>query len=69
MEPLNGDLQPLRLLTAHEVAEILRVGRATVYRWAEQGRLPAIRVGSTVRFNLADVQQVLRSHSQGTDGI
>jgi len=57
-----------RLLTANEVAEILRVGRATVYRWAEQGWLPAIRVGNTVRFNLTDVQRALQTHPQRTGG-
>lgn len=69
MASVNGDIQQLRLLTADEVAEILRVGRATVYRWAEQGWLPAIRVGGTVRFNLADVQQSLQTHPKRTQAF
>ncbi len=68
MASVNTDIQQLRLLTANEVAEILRVGRATVYRWAEQGWLPAIRVGNTVRFNLTDVQRALQTHPQRTGG-
>lgn len=41
-----------RLLTAAEVADLLRVSRATVYRWVDDGRLPAIQLGGrTIRFN------------------
>ncbi|MCH9815874.1 MAG: helix-turn-helix domain-containing protein [Actinomycetia bacterium] len=38
------------LLTAREVQEILHVDRSTVYRMAESGRLPAVRVGKQWRF-------------------
>jgi excisionase family DNA binding protein len=38
------------LLTASEVQSILHVDRSTVYRMAESGRLPAIRVGKQWRF-------------------
>jgi excisionase family DNA binding protein len=35
-----------RLLTVREVAEQLRVYRATVYRLVVEGRIPAVRVSS-----------------------
>jgi excisionase family DNA binding protein len=35
-----------RFLTVREVAERLRVCRATVYRMIDEGRLPAVRVSS-----------------------
>jgi excisionase family DNA binding protein len=35
-----------RLLTVREVAERLRVCRATVYRLVAEGRIPAVRVSS-----------------------
>ena len=35
------------LLNARQVQEILHVDRSTVYRMAESGRLPAIRVGAS----------------------
>jgi excisionase family DNA binding protein len=35
-----------RYLTVREVAERLRVCRATVYRMIDEGRLPAVRVSS-----------------------
>lgn len=48
------------LLTAVEVARRLRVSRATVYRWAEDGTLAAVRIGGTVRFH-PDVVAALMS--------
>jgi excisionase family DNA binding protein len=49
----------LKLLTAEEVADLLRVNRSSVYRWVERGLLPAIKVGRTVRFNPDVVKAVL----------
>ncbi len=39
-----------RLLTVREVADRLRVCRATVYRLVAEGRIPAVRISSrTIR--------------------
>lgn len=38
------------LLKAQEVAKRLRVSIATVYRFARDGTLPSVRVGTVVRF-------------------
>lgn len=48
------------LLTALEVQELLHVDRSTVYRMAEDGRLPALRVGRSWRFP-ADRIRALRT--------
>ena len=46
----SGLLVQPRFLTIREVAERLRVCRATVYRMVDDGRLPAVRVSSgTIR--------------------
>ena len=34
-----------RLLTANEVADLLRVSRMTVYRLIKTGEMPSLRVG------------------------
>jgi excisionase family DNA binding protein len=39
----------MTLLTAQEVAQILRVPRLAVYRLIREGRLPAVRIGRLVR--------------------
>jgi excisionase family DNA binding protein len=45
------------MLTAREVQSILQVDRSTVYRMAEDGRLPAIKVGKQWRFPAHQIQQ------------
>jgi excisionase family DNA binding protein len=39
------------LLTTHQVQDLLKVDRSTIYRMVEAGRLPAIRVGKQWRFD------------------
>jgi excisionase family DNA binding protein len=57
--------QPEALLTAAEVAAILRVSRRTVYHWASTGEIPSVELGKrTVRFRREDVGRlVTRRHS------
>ena len=38
-----------RLLTAREVADRLRVSRATVYRLVQAGALPVLRISNSIR--------------------
>ena len=38
-----------RLLTVREVADRLRVSRATVYRLVQAGALPVLRVSNSIR--------------------
>lgn len=46
---------PHDLLTAREVAEVMRVSTMTVYRLIKAGDLPAIRVGKHLRIRQRDV--------------
>ncbi len=45
------------MLTAKEIQDLLQVDRSTVYRMAEDGRLPAIKVGKQWRFPAARVEE------------
>jgi excisionase family DNA binding protein len=45
------------MLTAKDVQELLQVDRSTVYRMAEAGRLPAIKVGKQWRFPAAQIEE------------
>ena len=38
------------VLTVEEVSELLRVPKSTVYKLAQEGKLPAIKVGKHWRF-------------------
>ena len=48
-----------RLLTATEVADLMRVSRMTVYRMIKTGEMPAVRVGRSYRLRSEDVDTYL----------
>ena len=55
-------------LTARDVQELIRVDRSTIYRMAESGRLPAIKVGRQWRFPADAVHAWLEASGNGGDG-
>lgn len=51
---------PSGLLTAEEVAEVLRVAPLTIRRWVASGKLAAIKLpGGQIRVRKADVESIL----------
>ena len=52
-------------LTARDVQELIRVDRSTIYRMAESGRLPAIKVGRQWRFPADAIEEFLEGTSNG----
>ena len=42
-------------LSVGEVARLLSVSEKTIYRWVQQGKLPAYRLGQQFRFNRAEL--------------
>ena len=65
--PDNEALRQNRLLTAREAASYLRVGRATVWRWCQQGVIPAFRVGRTWRIRQSDLIQLYKQMDSEDD--
>ena len=57
---------PHDLLTAREVADVMRVSTMTVYRLIKAGELPAIRVGKHLRIRERDVAKYLDERVVGT---
>ncbi len=53
-------------LTARDVQELIRVDRSTIYRMAESGRLPAIKVGRQWRFPADAIEEFLEGSGNGT---
>jgi excisionase family DNA binding protein len=49
----------MTLLTTKQVQEIFRVDRSTIYRMAEDGRLPAVKVGRQWRFPSEHLENLL----------
>ncbi len=46
-------------LTAGDVTRLLRIDKSTVYRMAEDGRLPGFKIGRQWRFRSKDIEAVL----------
>lgn len=53
-------LLSITLITADEIAALLKVSPKSIYRWASEGRLPAFREGRLVRFLESDVETFVR---------
>lgn len=64
-----GDQLSSEIMTLQEIAAYLRVGQGKVYRLAQEGRIPASKVGRTWRFrkDLVDawLAQTTSSESPG----
>jgi excisionase family DNA binding protein len=52
------------LLNVKEVAEYLQLKESTVYTWAQQDRIPAIKVGRRWQFRQSDLEAWLAEHAQ-----
>ena len=54
------------LLTTKQLQEILKVDRTTIYRMADSGRIPAIKVGNQWRFPREQIEMWLWKQSAAT---
>ncbi len=55
---MNDAIVPLdhQLLTAEDVAKLLRLPASTVYDLARTGRLPHLKIGRALRFSRSDLE-------------
>lgn len=56
----------MKLLTIQEVASLLKIDKLTAYKYAKEGKIPAIRVGRNWRF-LEDVLEEWLTNKAGKD--
>jgi len=47
------------ILTVSEVADFLKVSRTTVWRWCNQGNLPAFKIGRNWRIRRSAVERII----------
>ncbi len=53
------------LLTVGEVAQLFKVSRITIFRWAKSGELKSLKLGAgSVRFRREDVESFIRAAEQ-----
>ena len=53
-------VQAPQLLEADELATALKLSKHTIYRWGKTGRIPSVRLGRKVRYELDRVLEALR---------
>jgi excisionase family DNA binding protein len=54
-----GDAEMADLLTTRELQDLIKVDRSTIYRMAEAGHIPAVKVGRQWRFPAAAIEEWL----------
>jgi excisionase family DNA binding protein len=57
-----------RLVTARELAELLGFSSATIVDWAEDGKVPAFKIGGRLRFRESEVLAWLETKRAGAGG-
>jgi excisionase family DNA binding protein len=59
MEPIEN-----QIMTAQEVAQYLRLDVATVYKLAQAGEIPGVKVGRTWRFDRGLMDEWFRNETE-----
>ena len=60
-------MDPDGLLNVKQVAQYLQLKESTIYSWAQDGKMPAIKIGRTWRFRRTDLDAWLERHLQQED--
>lgn len=55
-----------RLLTKEEIAGYLHLSPRTIESWVSRGRIPHIKLGRAVRFDVKAIQEWLKTKTRGT---
>lgn len=58
-----------KLMTYHEVADLLRVSKRTLERWTKNGVISCIRKGGVVRFDRDDIDKWLRKKPRSLSNV
>ena len=53
----------MEIMTVQELAQYLRLAEATIYRLAQAGEIPAVKVGRTWRFKKELINKWIREES------
>ena len=58
-----------KLLNVKQVAQYLQLKESTIYSWAQDGKIPAIKIGRTWRFRRSDLDSWLALHLKGSSEL
>lgn len=59
----------LHLMTIKEIAAYLNANERSIHNWMKTGELPYRRVGSDIRFDMAEVDEWTKRHRKNAHGI
>jgi len=48
--------QPRKLIGVDALSQLWNIPRATLYNWVSQGRLPHVKLGRCLRFDLVEIE-------------
>jgi excisionase family DNA binding protein len=51
-------------LTVSEVADVLQMSKTSIYKYAEAGKLPSVKIGSNLRFTEDQITQFIFTHTK-----
>ena len=54
---------PEEILTVEEVADYLKLSRATIWRWCRDGKLPAFRIGHHWRIRGDELERLIDANT------
>ena len=58
---MNGDSTTKNLMTPKKLAEFLGISKSSVYLLVETRKLPFYKVGGSLRFKIADIEEYLKT--------
>jgi excisionase family DNA binding protein len=64
-----SDCSGRRLLTVKQAAQYLAVSISTLYGWVWQQRIPFVKLGRALRFDLAELEQFIDSNRVPLRGV
>jgi len=53
-----------KILTTKELAEYLKLTEVTIYKYANEGKIPGFKIGSRWRFDKDQIDDLLRSEEE-----
>jgi excisionase family DNA binding protein len=66
-DPRGGRTTHNEILTIDEVAEYLRLTPQTIYKWAQEKRIPAVKLGKEWRFRRSIIDRWFDDQLLGSD--
>jgi excisionase family DNA binding protein len=57
----------IHFVTVKELGQYLRLSETTLYKLAASGKIPAFKIGDSWRFDLGEVQKLIRKGRKGNN--